>query len=53
MFKLICRLPKWLGGGHKRGKFVANEQGSTGLEKRFQCPRCKTSWTRKIRKAKA
>lgn len=55
MKKLLCMLPKWLWGGHKRGKrvlYVVGGPESDG-EREYQCPRCDATWTRKIRKAKA
>lgn len=39
--------------GHKRGRRI---EGSTALHKAlehqvFECPRCKTTWIRKVRRA--
>lgn len=45
--KLICLL-----FGHRRGKFVAlaNEAGSDKVMQRtIGCPRCKATWTRKVK----
>lgn len=44
--KLLCALPKWLGGGHRRGEFVGEASG----KRLFQCPRCRrgTSYKAKV-----
>lgn len=48
--KFICALPKWLGGGHLRGKQsgidILCPDGA--IKRTYQCSRCHTSWTRKI-----
>lgn len=48
---LICKLPKWLGGGHKRGKRVAETTTTTTHLDHFRCPRCGAAWTRKAKPA--
>lgn len=48
--KLICALPKWLGGGHRRGKRIG-KSATVADSIEFRCPRCKATWTRKERKA--
>lgn len=45
--KLWCRL-----FGHKRGRRVHQESPYDGTTYCFACPRCKATWTRKV-KAKA
>lgn len=50
--KLKCAMPKWMGGGHMRGKFhgLLREQGGDKvIAKMFICPRCDTTWTRKAK----
>lgn len=54
MSRLLCHLPRWLGGGHRRGKFhsLVREQGSDQVTARmFICPRCEQTWTRKVKAA--
>ena len=53
---LLCKLPRWMGGGHKRGKRVGyeikqHEDGGTVLTGKaaYRCPRCGATWTRKLR----
>lgn len=44
--RLLCSLPKWMGGGHKRGQltqFIADGSRAT-----YVCPRCFATWERKI-----
>lgn len=56
MNRLLCMLPRWLGGGHRRGKAhsLIRAQGTDQVTaKMFICPRCEATWTRKIKKAKA
>ena len=36
MKRLLCILPKWLGGGHKRGRHLRVE----GEFRILACPRC-------------
>lgn len=43
--ELACRLPVMLGGGHKRGK----KGGAVDGLATYQCPRCKATWTRKVK----
>lgn len=43
---LKCRLPRWIGGGHLRGK--ATGEIRSGLMKVYRCPRCGAEWSRKI-----
>lgn len=52
--KLICLLPKWLGGGCLRGEVIGSVKAEGKPEERtYQCPRCHGNiHTRKI-KAKA
>jgi hypothetical protein len=49
--KIICSLPRWLGGGHRRGRRVADVLGTLQGQGLFylQCPRCGATWTRKIK----
>jgi len=42
--KLICYFK-----GHKRGQRVNQEAPFDNSVYRFQCPRCKAIWTRKVR----
>jgi len=49
--KVICALPKWMGGGHKRGKRVGEATDIVTGKLNFYCPRCKNRWSRKERKA--
>lgn len=44
----ICR---WK--GHRRGRRIESASGPLGNANRFECPRCKSTWTRKERKAAA
>lgn len=50
--KVLCRLPKWLGGGHKRGRREGViENHAAGLFfHTFACPRCGATWMRKVKK---
>lgn len=45
--KLMCKLPKWLGGGHKRGKRTGV---SSELGIQYRCNRCGSCWNRKTAK---
>lgn len=45
MKALICKLPRWLGGGHRRGKRLGNSET-------IECPRCRSTWPRPLPKAK-
>jgi len=49
MKKILCKLPKWLGGGHKRGRREFSDLATGTVT--FRCPRCDKPWTRKERKA--
>ena len=52
--KLLCALPKWLGGGHKRGKLELARCLEDGLtEKVYVCWRCGATWTRKVKRREA
>lgn len=46
--RLICKLPRWLGGGHRRGRRVTTELAGLTM---LQCPRCKKLWARKAKPA--
>lgn len=46
MKSLICRLPRWLGGGHRKGKRIANTET-------IECPRCRGTWHRPLPKKEA
>jgi hypothetical protein len=39
--KLMCRLPSWLGGGHKRRVFDREQQDERHVIRYTVCPRCK------------
>lgn len=45
---MISRLICWF-KGHKRGKRVAFAGDTADMGKRFQCPRCKATWFRKVK----
>ena len=50
---MIARLKCWL-WGHKRGKRIFSTGGAIGTEPlpneaMYQCPRCKATWTRKVK----
>ena len=46
--KLICALPKQIGGGHKRGKRISSPSPLNLLQHIvYQCGRCGATWTRK------
>lgn len=47
---MIARL-KCLIFGHKRGKFIQEDAGADGTHRGFRCPRCKATWTRKVKAA--
>lgn len=50
--RLLCLLPRRLGGGHLRGKFhsLIREQGSDKIIGRMIiCPRCDTTWVKKVK----
>lgn len=50
--KLICALPKWMGGGHKRGKRVTEVTFTTTTHlNHYRCTRCGAAWTRKAKPA--
>lgn len=36
--RIKCLMPKWAGGGHKRGKRSAKDD--TPTHKAYRCPRC-------------
>jgi hypothetical protein len=40
--KFICALPRKLGGGHKRGKLIPEQEmpGTRAIYRYFACPRC-------------
>ena len=38
--KLICKLPKWLGGGHRRGRKGERYMTDNGRYQDARCPRC-------------
>lgn len=48
---LLCRLPRFLGGGHKRGKQhgmqIVLPDGR--FQQMYRCGRCGATWTRKLR----
>ena len=50
--KILCALPRWAGGGHRRGEFVKRvgigADGKTDTVV-YQCPRCHATWTRKVK----
>lgn len=47
--KIICALPKWMGGGHKRGVRISTPRPDQLVL--FRCPRCESEWLRKERPA--
>ena len=53
---LICKLPHWLGGGHRRGvrvtDTVAIAQACALGKMIFRCPRCGATHTRKVKAKK-
>jgi hypothetical protein len=55
--KILCALPRKLGGGHRRGKRVGKNFEDGGLRLMthnivFYCPRCFAEWDRKPNKVK-
>lgn len=52
MKRLLCKLPKWMGGGHKRGKRDNGARPVNVGEQAYRCPRCKETWARKAKPAK-
>lgn len=50
---LLCKLPKWAGGGHKRGKLTGLTKTAEEkiTSKTFKCPRCDETWSRKVKAA--
>ncbi len=40
MGPLVCALPKWAGGGHRRGKFIDEFSTESGRFRRIVCSRC-------------
>jgi len=55
--KWICRIPRWLGGGHLRGKRCLVSTTPAAIyaagKTMYQCPRCHATWTRKIKQSKS
>ena len=48
--KLICKLPKAIGGGHRRGKPIGAQGDPVNGEVRvYACPRCGAQHTRKVK----
>lgn len=43
---MIARLKCWL-WGHKRGKKVGEQGTPAGIERIYECPRCRSRWVRK------
>ena len=54
--KLLCKLPRFMGGGHRRGKRVSVPANFTREFKpgydTIRCPRCGATWTRKVKAKK-
>lgn len=46
--RFICALPKWMGGGHRRGKLIE----TTELERIYACPRCSNETHYKVKARK-
>lgn len=50
----ICKIPKWMGGGHKRGVRLGTDTMPSGhIRITYRCPRCGATHTRKVKKEKA
>ena len=49
--KIACALPKWLGGGHRRGKRHGEAPAKTPgtLRVTYRCPRCSALHERHVK----
>ena len=45
--RLVCALPKWMGGGHRRGRIIERDEAKNTVT--TACPRCGRQLTRKVK----